>query len=618
MINLLKIATFSLVIALSIAANVFSQAAQYRLGVAHGSSLYSNKEQFEFALPDGQKIVLNSTNPVVYFNTKFNPGQKYTITQTAGPRNCNLFGMNQGAFTNQDILVSADCGNPPLSIFKLQIIGVEQGETFKFADNYRRSFQYPFSTTANLGGYPQGDDYAITQTGGPRACRMTNNQGVVPNTNITVIADCSKTPVGNSNNGNPTPTTTSIFLEIDLISRSADDKILGTYYENWTPVIGGTGADEGRYLAFVSQTAGIGGSTGKSRQIIWRDRKTGETRMISASPTGDEGNQNSLAPAISGDGKSVAFESYATNLISGDTNGRRDVFVWRANTGKVERVSTGQGGVEPDYESYEPTISGDGSLIAFTSNATNIIPNIQGISSYNIYLKDMRSGAVQIISLDEKTKKGGGGSNPSISEDGSRIAFYNYAPLTSDDKNTLWDIYVWQRGNPKLKRVSLTSERSERDQGSESASRVISPAISGDGRFVTFATTAKNMVGGDTNGVQDVFVADIDSGRVSRLSLGIDGQEPDSDSPIGQGEKISITYDGSWVVFSSNAKNLGGNILLKNVQTGETKIISTSQGINVARPDISRNGTYIVFGTSQQLDTKFKSSGIFVRFSGLN
>lgn len=604
--KILKNGAIFLLFTLFISLNVLAQqVTQFRLGIAHGNSLYSNKEQFEFTLADGQKVVLNSTNPTVYFTTKFSAGQNYSITQTAGARNCNLFGINQGVFSNQDIVITANCGNPPLSIFKLQTIGIEQGEIFKFADNYRRSYQYPFSTTANLGGYPQGDDYAITQTGGPRQCKMTNNQGVVTTANITVIADCSKPVVGNS-------TSPNLFPDIELISRSSDDKKIGTFYENWTPVIGGKDADEGRYVAFVSQTAGIGGSSGKFRQVIWRDRKTGETRMVSASAANGEGNQNSLAPAISADGKSVAFESYATNLVPIDTNGVRDIFVWNADRNTITAVSTGLGETEANYQSYEPTISGDGNLITFTSDANNLIPNIVGQSSTNIYLKDIRSGSIQIISIDEKTKKGGGGSNASISEDGSRIAFYNYFPLTSDDKNTLWDIYIWERGSPKLKRVSLTAEKTDRDQGSESSSRVISPTISGDGRFVTFATTANNMVGGDTNKVQDVFVNEIDTGRVTRLSLGKDGQESDSDSPIGQGEKISISYDGQWVVFTSNAKNLGGNILVKNVQTGETKIISRSQGITVARPDISRNGNFVIFGTSQRLDSRFQSSGIFV------
>lgn len=401
---------------------------------------------------------------------------------------------------------------------------------------------------------------------------------------------------------------------MDLVSRSRDNKSFGTFNDSWTPVVGGE--QDGRYVAYVSQAVGLDGSTGKFRQIVWRDRNTGETKLISRSPSGDEGNQNSLAPAISADGRSVAFESYANNLVSGDSNGARDVFLWRNDTGKVERVSTARGGAEANYQSYEPAISGDGGLVAFTSDATNIIPNILGISSTNVYLKDMRSGAIRIISIDEKTKKGGGGSNPSISEDGSRIAFYNYAPLTQDDKNGLWDIYVWDSGSTKLKRISLTSSGGERNKGAESTSRVVAPAISGNGRFVAFATTATNMAGADTNGIQDVFVANVDSGEVSLASVSAEGKAGDGDSPIGQGEQIAIDYSGNLVAFTTNSKNLGGKVILRNMKTGESLVVAPNPSYGVGKPSISRSGSYVVFGSADKLDTRFGSSGIFASYTG--
>lgn len=600
----------------------------FNLGVSYASSLFSNKEKFEFSIANNEKVVLDGKAPAVFFNSKFIVGQSYQINQISGPRTCNLFSNRQGNFTNQDIIVMADCGTPPTTLFKFEITGVEPGETFSFADGHGRiGSSYNTSTTQNWGAFPQGDDYYIIQKSGPRQCNMTNNQGIVPNNPVTVKADCSKTganpPIntnGNTDNTNPNnenPIVSNPYnVKWDLVSRSTDNKSLGTYYENWTPVIGGKGEDEGRYVAFVSQTAGIGGSTGKSRQIIWRDRKTGETRLVSASATGGEGNQNSLAPAISADGKSVAFESYATNLVPTDTNGARDIFVWNADKNTITAVSTGQGETEANYQSYEPTISGDGNLIAFTSNATNLIPNVMGISSYNVYLKDIRSGSIKIISFDEKTKKGGGGSNPSISEDGTRIAFYNYAPLTTEDTNNLWDIYVWMSGNPKLKRISTTAEGGNKDQGDDSSSRVVAPAISGNGKFVAYSTTATNVVGGDTNKSQDVFVVEIDSGRVSRASVGSDNAEGNGDSPIGQGEKIAISYDGNLIAFSTKATNLGGNILLRNLSNNQIIPISTETGLTVSQPVMSRNGSFVAFGTSSELDGRFKSSGIFSVFTG--
>jgi hypothetical protein len=242
-----------------------SQTAQFRLGVSYASSLYSNKEQFEFSI-GSERVVLNTANPVVYFTKKFSAGQRYQLTQVSGPRACNFSGAEKGVFGNKDIAVTANCGYPPLSIFKMEVTGVEAGESFKFVDNYRRTHTLPFSTTMNLGGYPQGDDYSVTQTGGPRPCKMSLNQGVVPAAPVIVKADCGKTST------EAPPTAPTSFNDFELVSRSSDDKKFGTFYDSGSVVIGGTGADEGRYVAFVSSAAGLAGAGGKYRQIIWRDR----------------------------------------------------------------------------------------------------------------------------------------------------------------------------------------------------------------------------------------------------------------------------------------------------------------------------------------------------------
>ncbi len=334
---------------------------------------------------------------------------------------------------------------------------------------------------------------------------------------------------------------------------------------------------------------------------------------------GAEGNGDSFAPSISADGQSVAFESYATNLVPTDTNKVRDIFVWNARTNTVTAVSTGAGESETNAESFEPVISGDGSLVAFSSGASNLAPGVSGLDTINVYLKKVGSGQAPIfVSADPKTKKGVGGSRPSISDDGSKVAFYSFAStLVADDKNDLWDIFLYDSNNPKLKRVSLTSGRTERDQGTESASRVVAPSISGNGSFVAFATTAANLVAGDTNKLQDVFVVNVDSGEVKRVSLGANGEQGNADSPITQGEKVAISFDGSWVAFSTSAANLGGELILKNVLTGETRVIASEQRSGVGRPAISRNGGYVVFGAGSRLDSRFQSTGIFAGFTGI-
>ncbi len=405
----------------------------------------------------------------------------------------------------------------------------------------------------------------------------------------------------------------------ELLSRSTDNAKFGTFYESSAPVVGGDIAEEGRYVAFLSSAVGLGNSLGKKRQILWRDRNSGVTKLVSIGMNGVEGNGDSFAPSISADGQSVAFESYATNLVPIDTNAVRDIFVWDAKTNTVTAVSTGAGEIETNAESFEPVISGDGTLIAFSSGASNLAPGVDGINTINVFLKKVDSGQSPIlISVDPKTKKGVGGSRPSISDDGSKVAFYSFAStLVADDKNNLWDIFLYDSNNPKLKRLSLTSSGAERDQGTESASRVVAPSISGDGSFVAFATTAANMVEGDTNKSQDVFVVNAGSGQVKRVSLGKEGIQGVGDSPIGQGEKIGISYDGSLIAFSTSATNLGGDIILKNIHSGEIRAISTGGGRGVGPPAVSRNGGYVIFGSGSRLDSRFVSSGIFAQFTGL-
>jgi Tol biopolymer transport system component len=591
---------------------IFSQdTTQYKVGIAYASSLYSNKEKFEFALNGGEKLELNSANPVVYFSQRLSAGQTYSITQLSGPKACNMWGANTGTITNSDVLVNADCGYPPLSIFKLNIIGVGQGETFNFADNYRRTLQIPFSTLANLGGYPRGDYYLIEQTAGPRQCKLTSNEGTVPETNITIQADCRK----------PAAPLVPPKNKYDLVTRSSDDKILNTYYESWAPVIGGQNEDEGRYVAFGMYGKGIVGSSGNYRQIYWRDRKTGITKLVSKTAAGEEGNGNSAAPAISADGRYVVFESAATNLATNDKNTYlRDVFLWDQQSGQLKLISKAADGSTGNGESYEPVISGDGGTIAYTSNASDIVTLEPVFNAPNIYVCDVGSGRTEFITKDYETGKAGSGYAPSISDDGSRIAFCSYSyRLIKNDNNNLWDIFLWQRGMPGLKRISMTSTGGERNLGDESSSRVVWPSISGDGNNIVFATTSSNINSNDNNGVQDIFLYNIPAGSIKRVSTANGATEGDGDSPIGQGERIGISYDGTWITYNTNATNLGvpkGNIVKQHTQTGEIIPVTSLTIGSTARPMISREGNYVVAGCSESYDKKFSSSGIFVIYTG--
>lgn len=407
----------------------------------------------------------------------------------------------------------------------------------------------------------------------------------------------------------------------DLVSRSSNDATFSTFYESGDADISGGLGEDGRYVVFVSSSAGFAGSPGKHRQIFWRDRNTGTTKLISAAANGEEGNGDSFAPAISADGTAVAFESYSSNLVENDKNGVRDIFVWHAATNKIETVSIGEGGKEANAESYEPSISGDGNMLAFTSTASNISLTEKGVSNNNVFLRDLQKGTTIMISIDPLAHKGGGGSKPSISYDGNRIAFYSHtSTLVPNDNNGIWDIFLWDKNNALLKRVSLTADGKEREQGNESANRVVSPAISGNGRYIAFATTASNMVPGDNNNFQDVFVYDINTNTTILVSNTNDGKPCNGDSPIGQGEKIAISFDGNWVAFSTNATNLGvpaANIVMHNISTQQNHAVSTLAGSSVGRPVMSPASGYVIFGIGGKLDGRFASSGIFANYTGV-
>ena len=331
----------------------------------------------------------------------------------------------------------------------------------------------------------------------------------------------------------------------DLITRSSNDAGFSTFYESGDADISGAAGEEGRYVVFISSSAGFAGSPGKHRQLFFRDRNVGTTKLISAAPNGEEGNGDSFAPVISADGTAVAFESYSSNLVEQDKNGVRDIFIWHAATNKIETVSIGEGGKDANAESYEPSISGDGNMVAFTSTASNISLTEKGISNNNVFLRDLQKGTTSMISIDPLAHKGGGGSKPSISQNGNRIAFYSHtSTLVPNDKNGIWDIFLWEKNKAFLKRVSLTADGKEREQGNESANRVVSPAISGNGRYIAFSTTATNMVPGDAKNYQDVFVYDITTNTTIMVSNTNDGKQGNVYSPIGQGEKIAISYNG--------------------------------------------------------------------------
>ena len=562
-------------------------------------------ERFEFDVNGTRKIIITEANKVVYFGGTFKTGDFFSVAQIAGPRTC-VITPNTGSVQHQDIIIEAGCGEPPIkrklkgrfyapkgALVVLQLDNTEKLTVTQVAGEAGETGLTDFFFKTLI---TEGANYKVTLLSSTvSGCTVVENQEGQIGSDVVVNVRCDK--------------------KYDLVSRSTDDKILNTYYESSSPVIGGRYANEGRYVAFVTYGKGMDGSDGKYRQVFWRDRKLGITKLVSKNSSGAQGNNNSFAPAISIDGQTVVFESYATNFGEADNNNTRDVFVWNAGTGNVNLVSKSQQGGAANGESYEPTISGDGNVIAYTSYATDIVSLAPVFPIPNVYVADQ--GSSDFITKDYQTGKAASGNSPSISEDGNKIAFCSYSGhIVQGDNNNLWDIFIWQRGMPGLQRVSLTSSGGERNQGTESASRIVAPSISGDGKWVVYSTTATNMVSDDNNNMQDIFMCSTSGGAVRRISQ-VNRTEGNGDSPITQGERIGISYFGTWITYNTNADNLGvlkGNIVLQNTSTGTITPITDTKSGSTARPMVSREGAYVIAGCSEKYDTRFPSSGIFVFF----
>jgi Tol biopolymer transport system component len=271
----------------------------------------------------------------------------------------------------------------------------------------------------------------------------------------------------------------------------------------------------------------------------------GINERVSVDSGGSEVDNDSWYSAISADGRYIAFVSASDELVVDDGNGMRDIFVHDRNTGDTERVSLGEDGQEGDGDSINPVISADGRFVAFESQAENFVTG-DGNGTRDIFVRDRVLGTTELVSMVNGQAGDGDSRHPAISDDGRFVTFYSTSSdLTPNDGNGVGDVFLYDQQNGTMTAVSMTAQGQTGDLESRN------PVVSGDGQFVAFESLATDLAANDGNNASDIFLYSRQNGSLTRISINNDGEEGDSHS-----YKPDLSADGSAVVFQSLAENL--------------------------------------------------------------
>jgi Tol biopolymer transport system component len=304
---------------------------------------------------------------------------------------------------------------------------------------------------------------------------------------------------------------------------------------------------DGAVIAFSSSATNLAPGAGAG-QVYVRDKVQGRTDLVSKKAGGVAGNGSSVAPAVSGDGRLVAFQSRATNLVSGDTNGVSDVFVHDRATGATTRVSLASAGRQGNGLSAQPAISEDGRYVAFASTASNLVPgDTNGAMDVFVHDRVNRTTTRASVSVTG-AQANGASSNPSIARFGGKVAFQSSASnlVAEADTNGAEDVFVGTRT-----KVQLRASQSSSGTGGNASSR--DAAISANGLAVAFQSGAGNLVAGDTNSRRDIFRHGVATRETTMVSKAANGGVANGDSLA-----PSISDDGHRVAYSSAATDLVG------------------------------------------------------------
>jgi Tol biopolymer transport system component len=348
----------------------------------------------------------------------------------------------------------------------------------------------------------------------------------------------------------------------------------------YTPNPGASGYDTFTFQA----TDGLNASsaaTGMVFIVAASPQWPGQTVRASVSSAGVQGSAQSSSSVLSADGRYVVFQSQAANLVADDTNGRLDVFVHDRETHQTTRVSVASNGSQSNGDSFQPRVSPDGRFVAFTSQASNLVAGDTN-GWPDVFIHDRETGQTVRASISSDGTQGDQASSfATPSADGRYVAFLSSASnLVPDDTNGVDDVFVRDLQTGQTARVSVSST------GAQANDRSVEPAMSADGRYVAFTSFASNLTTGDSSPNGGVFVHDRQSGETTRVSAGLQVS----------GTGPSLSADGRFVAFALS----GNDVFVVDRLTGQTQPIAVGSSSSL-RPQLSADGRFVSFSSSANL-----------------
>ncbi|WP_262296663.1 hypothetical protein [Microvirga sesbaniae] len=386
-------------------------------------------------------------------------------------------------------------------------------------------------------------------------------------TRVSTAADGTERP-GSSSNAQFSPDGRSVVFRSDAALVAGDDnhtsdiyiKDLITGAITRVTAAGATQANgfsnyarfspDGRFVIFESFADNLVANDRNGRTDIFKkDLTTGVITRLSVAPNELEANNGSYDARFSPDGRFVIFESDASNLVSGPDNQASDIFRRELSTGKVECLSMANGHFG-NFDSYAAQFSPDGHPVIFTSEANNLVSG-DGNNRSDIFLRDSTGGITLLSRAADGTQANNGSSNAQFSPDGHFIVFESYATnLTANETDTedgYLNVFVKDIQDPN----GAVNCVSKAQDGTKANGDSYNARISPDGHHVVFTSEASNLVAGDTNGKPDIFLKNLDTKEITRLSIAADGSGTTLDSYNAQ-----FSPDGRFVTFQSDDPDL--------------------------------------------------------------